>query len=254
VTADEQVEAAVGLLKRSQLIFMLFFFVSWLLARFLQKQYLLIVTTRRILLVHIPAFLVHGSGYYQYATVSRPWPFKLPSEPKEEYSNGCKVGLPSEFAALVGRPHAYVIFGCEAEKAFLLARSDANEQYSPNSNGRERDGDVAKSIVNPQRPALPASIHCQFGDSENDFHQDIDPKCGVKKSPRTPGTGCFLILAGWVLIAFGLLWGIATIGAFFNEPPKIKIKTPGAVVNFLLFVFPALLGGYYFLRKGKRRR
>lgn len=113
IGAEEQVEDMVGLFKRSQLVFLL-----GLLGRFLQKQYLLIVTERRILMVHIPSYLVHGSRYHQYVAINRPYRFNLPDNPKAEYHIGCKVALPEEFAAFVGRPHAFVVFGKEAQRVF----------------------------------------------------------------------------------------------------------------------------------------
>ena len=93
---------------------------------------------------------------------------------------------------------------------------------------------------------------CKFVGSEDDFPGDLCPECGAKVSISKSGTIFTPTLAGWALIVFGIFWGVATIGAFFNEPPEARIKVPAAAVSFLLFVCPALLGGWYFLRNAKQ--
>src|SRR4051812_31590965 len=95
VAGDEKVEATVSLFKRTQLVVF-----TGVCARFLQKQYLLIVTDRRVLLVHIPAFLAHGAGYYEHAEAPRPCRLTLPVKPKGEHPIGARVDLPEAFATL----------------------------------------------------------------------------------------------------------------------------------------------------------
>lgn len=116
IEPDEEILAMVALFKRSQLVMLL-----GLLARFLQERFQLIVTNRRVILIRVPAFLVHGSGYYQHVSINGPCQLRLPCAPKAQYQLGVKVILPDAFAAFVGRPFAYVVFGLAAETAFARA-------------------------------------------------------------------------------------------------------------------------------------
>ena len=113
---DKQVLAHVGLFKCTQLVILL-----GALSRLVQRQYLLLVTDRRVLLVHIPAFMFHSSGYHQHVAIPRPCQLQLPCPPKAEFHVGAKVTLPEQFAGLVGRPYAYVVFGQIAQATFDLA-------------------------------------------------------------------------------------------------------------------------------------
>jgi len=122
VLPGEVVKAVVSIWKYSMSIFFL-----GLLARILQKRYLLVVTTRRVLLIHVPAFLVHGSegSYFSYVEHDRPCALKLVDDAKKVHQNGNPVVLPSSFASFVGRPKAFVVRGIAAQDAFSVAEKDA---------------------------------------------------------------------------------------------------------------------------------
>ena len=81
---------------------------------------------------------------------------------------------------------------------------------------------------------------------------DRCPQCGARVSVPGAGVGCSPAVAGWLFVTFGIVWGIATIGAFFNEPGK-KMEVPGAIASFAIFVLPSILIGSYLLRKRKER-
>jgi hypothetical protein len=127
ILKDEDVKAVVSLWKYSMTIF-----AFGLFARFLQKRYILVVTSRRVLLVRVPAFLVHGGGgaYFQHMAVERPCNMTMSDVPKQIHQIGNRVTLPSSFAVFVGRDCAFVVRGLAAQQAFSIASQGAEEKTS----------------------------------------------------------------------------------------------------------------------------
>jgi hypothetical protein len=115
---SEEVEAVVSIWKYSMLISFL-----GLLARLLQKCYLLVVTKSRVLLIHVPAFAVHGGGYFEHAAIDRPCRLQLQDPPKQVHQIGNKILLLQPFASFVARPSAFVLLGIAAKSAFDIASS-----------------------------------------------------------------------------------------------------------------------------------
>ncbi|MDA2913299.1 hypothetical protein MYX77_04965 [Acidobacteriia bacterium AH_259_A11_L15] len=100
---------------------MIFFF--GLFARLLQKRYLVAVTDQRVVLIHVPAFLIHSdeSKYFQWVAVDRPCPLKLTGPPQKQHQMGNELVLPEVFAAFVGRPSVRVVWGLRAQEGITLA-------------------------------------------------------------------------------------------------------------------------------------
>jgi hypothetical protein len=132
IAQGEKVLACVSLFNYSQMIFLLM--PLFLLPRFILKKFLLVVTDRRVLLVRVPAFAVHGTGYHQWVECQTPCPLKLERPAKEFHQTGNKVVLPTAFASFVGRPFGFVLRGRAAEKAFQLASQASHlQQQAPHS-------------------------------------------------------------------------------------------------------------------------
>jgi len=112
----ETIEGVVSAWKYSMVIFAFGF-----IARLMQKRYLLLVTNQRVLLIHVPAFTVHGGGYYGFAEASRPCPLKLADAPQSVHQNGIALSLPDAFAQFVGRPAVRVVRGLAAQKVVEVA-------------------------------------------------------------------------------------------------------------------------------------
>ncbi len=117
IRADEEVRAFVSLFNRSQAVA-----VSAILARFLLKKFLFVVTDQRVLLITVPAFAVHGGGYHKWIEHPLPCDLELESEPKEFHQTGNRVRLPAQLAEFVGRPHAFVLAEKRRTKLFILRR------------------------------------------------------------------------------------------------------------------------------------
>lgn len=116
IQPDEEVRASVSLFNRSQAIM-----AAPFLARFLLKKFLFVVTSKRVLLITVPAFAVHGGGYYTWMEHPLPCKLTLESEPKEFHQTGNRVQLPDQLAEFVGRPVGFVLRGKAAQQAFALA-------------------------------------------------------------------------------------------------------------------------------------
>ncbi len=117
ILPGEQVRAVTTLWSHSQLIF---FF--GLLARFLMKRYLVIVTDQRVIFVRVPAFLVHStSAYYDHVAAARPVILRLEEPAAEQHQVGNPVALPQPFAGFTGRPKLRSVCGLMAQQAFDLA-------------------------------------------------------------------------------------------------------------------------------------
>lgn len=116
IRTNEEVRAFVSLFNRSQAVA-----VSPILARFLLKKFLFVVTDQRVLLITVPAFAVHGGGYHKWIDHPLPCNLTLESEPKEFHQTGNRVQLPDQLAEFVGRPYGFVLRGKAAQQAFQLA-------------------------------------------------------------------------------------------------------------------------------------
>jgi len=116
IQPDEEVRASVSLFNRSQAIM-----AAPFLARFLLKKFLFVVTSKRVLLITVPAFAVHGGSYHRWMEHSLPCKLTLESEPKEFHQTGNRVQLPDKMAEFIGRPFGFVLRGKAAQQAFTLA-------------------------------------------------------------------------------------------------------------------------------------
>ena len=116
IRPGEDIRACVSLFNRSQAIM-----AAPLLARFLLKKFVFVVTSQRVLLITVPAFAVHGGSYYKWIEHPLPCKLTLESEPKEFHQTGNRVQLPDQLAEFVGRRVGFVLRGKTAQQAFTLA-------------------------------------------------------------------------------------------------------------------------------------
>ena len=115
--ADEQVRGFVSLSNRSQIILGL-----PLLARFLLKKFLFVVTDQRVVLITVPAFRFQGGEFHQWIEHPLPCKLTLESTPKERHEMGNRVQLPGSLAKFVGRPFGFVLRGKAAGRLFKSRR------------------------------------------------------------------------------------------------------------------------------------
>ena len=130
IEPDEEVRAFVSLFNRSQAVAL-----SPILARFLLKKFLFVVTDQRVLLMTVPAFAVHGGGYHKWVEHPLPCKLELEREPKEFHQTGNKVRLPDHLASFVGRPNGFVLRGKAAQQAFQLASNPASSPSTTSTVG-----------------------------------------------------------------------------------------------------------------------